>query len=110
MPTLVKRHWQANLEAFGGRKARRGFVYQAFLPDEIADLQLNIPADVAEAAGAAASAVRALGRSRPTGVACRRGEGSGAPRGGAGNRLGNPHIVGRGLFRKFSRFAILAPY
>lgn len=61
MPRLVKRRWQANLEAFGGRKARQGFYYQAFVPDDIADLELAIGADVAEAAGAAASVVRELG-------------------------------------------------
>ena len=68
MPTLVKRRWQANLEAFGGRKARRGFFYEAFVPDEIADLELAIPADVAGVADAAAAAVRKLGSDPPGGV------------------------------------------
>jgi Fic family protein len=68
LPTLVKRRWEANLEAFGGRKARRGFVYEAFVPDEIADLDLHIPADIAEAAAAAAAAVREVGAHPPGGV------------------------------------------
>jgi hypothetical protein len=68
MPTLVKRRWEADLEAFGGRKARRGFVYEAFVPDEIAALDLHIPADVAEASAAAAAAVRELGVHPPGGV------------------------------------------
>jgi Fic family protein len=68
MPIFVKRRWQANLEAFGGRKARQGFFYQAFVPDEIANLELAIPADVAEASDAAAAAVRGLGAHPPGGV------------------------------------------
>ena len=68
MPTLVKRHWRANLEAFGGRKSRRGFFYEAFVPDDIGELELVIPADVAEAAEAAAAAVRQLGAQPPGGI------------------------------------------
>jgi Fic family protein len=65
MPTRVKRHWRANLEAFGGRRSRRGFFYEAFVPDPIAELDLAVPADVAEAAAAAATAVRELGAHPP---------------------------------------------
>jgi Fic family protein len=65
MPTRVRRHWQANLEAFGGRRSRRGFFYEAFVPDLVADLDLAIPADVAEVAETAATAVRELGTHPP---------------------------------------------
>jgi Fic family protein len=68
MPTRVRRHWQANLEAFGGRKSRRGFFYEAFVPDAIAELDLAIPSDVAEAADMAATAVRELGAQPPGNV------------------------------------------
>jgi Fic family protein len=67
MPSLIKRRWRADLEAFGGRRARRGFIYEAFVPDEIAALDLHIPADVAEAASAAAAAVRDVGAHPPGG-------------------------------------------
>lgn len=60
MPKSVRRRWQADLEAFGGRKARQGFFYEAFIPDDIADVELAIPADVAEASDSAAAAVREL--------------------------------------------------
>lgn len=65
VPTLVKRQWRADLGAFGGRKARRGFFYEAFVPDRIADLELAIPTDVAEAAVIAETAVRQLGAHPP---------------------------------------------
>jgi Fic family protein len=68
MPRSVKRRWQADLEAFGGRKARQGFFYEAFVPDEIGDVELAIPADVAEASDAAAAAVRELAAQPPSGV------------------------------------------
>jgi Fic family protein len=65
VPTLIKRQWRADLGAFGGRKARRGFFYEAFLPDRIAELNLSIPIDVAEAAVVAETAVRDLGAHPP---------------------------------------------
>lgn len=68
MPRSVKRRWQADLEAFGGRKARQGFFYEAFIPDEVADIELAIPADVAAASDAAAAALRELAAHPPSGV------------------------------------------
>jgi Fic family protein len=68
MPTLVKRRWQTELEAFGGRRSRRGFYYEAFVPDEISDLDLVLPADVAEASDAAAAALRALAVRAASGI------------------------------------------
>ena len=67
MPSFVRRHWTADLEAFGGRKSRRGLVYRAFVPDPIAELDLYLPADVAEAAGAAAAAIAELDARPPGG-------------------------------------------
>jgi len=37
------------LRAFGGRKAKRGFAYDAYVPDEIAGLEFTLTADVAQA-------------------------------------------------------------
>ena len=68
MPTLVKRHWHPDLEAFGGRRSRRGFIYQAFVPDPIAELELTIPADVAESAAVATAAIRELSVEPPGGT------------------------------------------
>ncbi len=34
---LVERHWEARPEALGGRSARRGFTYYAYVPEGIAD-------------------------------------------------------------------------
>lgn len=58
MPKLVRRRWEANLEAFGGRRARQGFAYDAFVPDPIAGLELALPGDIAQVAGEAELAVR----------------------------------------------------
>src|SRR2546425_774920 len=33
---LVERHWEARPEALGGRSARRGFIYSAYVPEAIA--------------------------------------------------------------------------
>jgi hypothetical protein len=68
MPRSVKRQWQADREAFGGRKARQGFFYETFVPDEVADIEFAIPADVAAASDATAAAVRELAAHPPNGV------------------------------------------
>lgn len=60
MPKLVTLRWEPDLGAFGGRRARAGFRYQAYLPDPIAGLELHLPSDVAGAVVEAEVAVRAL--------------------------------------------------
>ncbi|MBS1149469.1 MAG: filamentation induced by cAMP protein Fic, partial [Myxococcaceae bacterium] len=65
MSTLVRQHWEANLGAFGGRRARQGFFYDAYVPDPIAELELQLPHDVAQVAAEAEEAIRALNRVPP---------------------------------------------
>lgn len=60
MGRLVKQHWAANLGAYGGRKARQGFTYDAFVPDPIADFNLLLPVDIALIVGEAEQSVRHL--------------------------------------------------
>ena len=64
MSTLVRQHWEANLGAFGGRRSRQGFFYNAFVPGLIADLAPQLPHDVAQVAAEAEEAIRALNRAR----------------------------------------------
>ena len=47
---LVQRQWRADLGAYGGRRSRQGFFYDAFIPDPIADLNPVLPGDVAQVA------------------------------------------------------------
>lgn len=60
MPKLLKRHWEPNLGAFGGRRARAGFQYAAFVPDTVAESDLALPGDVAAVTTEAEVAVREL--------------------------------------------------
>jgi hypothetical protein len=60
MPKLLERRWEADLTAFGGRRARAGFTYRAFLPDPIEALELALPGDVAAIAMEAELEVRRL--------------------------------------------------
>lgn len=57
---LVRRSWRADLGAYGGRKARQAFSYEAFVPETIADQDFVIRADVAAAASQGESAVEQL--------------------------------------------------
>lgn len=49
MAKLVRQHWEADFGAFGGRKAKQGFFYDAYVPDPIAELNFSLSADVAQA-------------------------------------------------------------
>jgi Fic family protein len=60
MPKLLKKRWEADFSAFGGRRAKAGFQYEAYVPDFIADSELLLPGDVAAVVSAAESAVREL--------------------------------------------------
>jgi Fic family protein len=57
---LVKRSWNADMGAYGGRKARQAFSYEAFVPETIADQDFVLRADVAAAVSEAESAVQHL--------------------------------------------------
>lgn len=57
MPSTERRPWSPMAEAFGGRASRRRFFYDAFIPDELAEVELRLPQDVA---GVVAEAERAI--------------------------------------------------
>ena len=65
MSKLLKRRWEPDLGAFGGRKARAGFSYEAFVPDPIAEQELPLPGDVAAVLTEAELAVRQLNQVSP---------------------------------------------
>lgn len=60
MSRVVKQRWEADLSAFGGRKARASFSYEAHVPDFIAALELSLPSDIAQVVTEAEVAVRRL--------------------------------------------------
>lgn len=68
MPRRVTRRWQGNAAAPGGRRARRSFSYEAFVPDTIAELQPVIRLDVAEQVVAAEHAIEAASSAGPEGA------------------------------------------
>ena len=60
MPRTVERTWEGDPGAMGGRRARASFRYQAFVPDEIAELNPVVPFEVADLSADAEAAIRAL--------------------------------------------------
>src|SRR5712691_7025981 len=42
----VELHWDADPNALGGRRARRGFTYRAYVPEPIADTDPALPASL----------------------------------------------------------------
>src|SRR2546426_4340851 len=62
---LVERHWDARSEALGGRSARRGFTYQAYVPTPIADEDFLLASHIAAAAANAELACRELNENPP---------------------------------------------
>ncbi len=62
MPKLLKQRWETDFSAFGGRRAKAGFQFTAYVPDPIADSELSLPTDVAAVVTDAESAVRELNR------------------------------------------------
>lgn len=49
MSKLVRQRWQADFGAFGGRRAKQGFSYDAYVPDPIAEQSFVLSAEVAQA-------------------------------------------------------------
>ncbi len=45
---LVQRRWTPDLHAFGGRRSRQSFTYEAYVPDPIADSNPVLPGDIAQ--------------------------------------------------------------
>src|SRR5438309_6304853 len=42
----VELHWDANRDALGGRRSRRGFTYRAYVPEPIAETDPALPASL----------------------------------------------------------------
>jgi Fic family protein len=59
-PHTERRLWTPDLTAFGGRRSRRKFYYDAFVPPSIAELDLPLDAEVAGVVTEAEVSVRAL--------------------------------------------------
>lgn len=66
--SLVERRWEPRIEAVGGRRARRGFAYDAYVPTPIADEDFLLGSDIAAASANAELACRELDGQRPTPV------------------------------------------
>lgn len=62
---LVERRWNASPTALGGRAARRDFLYQAYVPSEIAEEDFLLPSHIAAAAANAELACRELNDDPP---------------------------------------------
>jgi Fic family protein len=62
---LVARRWEARPGALGGRSARRGFSYQAYVPAAIADDDFLLGSHIAAAAANAEHACRELNENPP---------------------------------------------
>src|SRR5438105_8804134 len=78
-PNTQRRLWTPSLTAFGGRRSRRAFYYEAFIPPAIAGLELPLQTDVAWVVTEAEVAVRSL--NEPS------------------RRLGSLEVVGRQLLQ-----------
>src|SRR5688572_288819 len=61
----VKRLWPVQMDALGGRSARRGFVYYAYEPTPIADEDFTLSSHIAAAASNAERAITELNEGSP---------------------------------------------
>jgi len=60
MPRYETRRWEASPDAYGGKAARRSFNFQAFIPDDIAELDVVLPATVTARVSEAERAIQSL--------------------------------------------------
>lgn len=65
MSKLVRRRWEPDFGAFGGRKSKAGFSYDAYVPDPIAERSFTLTADVAETVASAGTLLGEVNRSEP---------------------------------------------
>src|SRR4051794_13196985 len=63
--TLVERAWEPGMETLGGRAARAGFTYRAYVPAKIASEGFLLESDIAAAAANAELACRELSDDPP---------------------------------------------
>jgi len=64
-PHTERRLWTPDLMAFGGRRSRTKFYFEAFIPPSIADLDLPLDAEIAGVVTEAEVSVRALNEESP---------------------------------------------
>src|SRR6476660_9200646 len=62
---LVERLWEPHLDALGGRSARRGISYKAYVPAPVAAEGFLLESDIAAAAANAEAACRELNKEPP---------------------------------------------
>ena len=62
---LVEQHWEPRMDAMGGRAARRGFTFDAYVPASIADQSFLLDSEIAAAAANAEAACRELNDEPP---------------------------------------------
>lgn len=62
----MRRRWEADFTGLGSRRSRKGFSYEAFVPDEIAQLSVPLRSDLAHAIAEAEEQIRELNRWPPT--------------------------------------------
>lgn len=67
MPRWVALRWEADPDAYGGRRARAAFTYEAFVPDPIADLRVDLAGETALSVSQAELAIQALNAGPRTG-------------------------------------------
>ena len=67
MPRSVTLRWEGDPNAYGDRRSRTGYDYQAFIPDPIRDTQLSLPGETALLVSGAESEIRALNRGTTSG-------------------------------------------
>jgi Fic family protein len=60
MGQLVRRVWQADFGAYGGRKARQAFSYDAYVPEHVAQLEPHLPAEIVQVVLEAQRAIEQL--------------------------------------------------
>ena len=65
LPRLERRSWPASPDILGSRADKRGFSYQAFIPDPVAKLEVSLPGDLAGAVSLAERQVDALNQNPP---------------------------------------------
>lgn len=63
--SFVERTWEPRIDALGGRSARRGFTYSAYVPTTVAEEGFLLESDIAAAAANAEQACRELNDESP---------------------------------------------
>lgn len=67
MPRTVTLRWEGDPSSYGGRRSRSSFAYEAYVPDPIARLPVNLPGETALLVSLAESEIRALNSGATTG-------------------------------------------